>query len=139
MYSISTVSNSKNLDLTVTSEGCANSCDVGDSIVQTGELTIYEEFDEQICVNLVLTMSFGSTTSTGSGDLCEVFNVKSVDGSSECPAPGDYTFSTNMTVTSLTNGTLLYLISLLTLQQTANLVCISRFLVFCEGISVLMR
>ena len=104
MYSLSTTSSSTSIDLTMNSEACADNCQVGDSIVQSGDLIIYEEFDSKICVDLLLTASFATATSSSTGDFCEAFQVESVDGSSECPSPGEYTYSTNMTVTSLTGG-----------------------------------
>lgn len=104
MYSLSTTSSSKSIDLTMNSEACADNCQVGDSIVQSGDLIIYEEFDSQVCVDLVLSASFATATSSSTCDFCTLFIVESVDGSSECPSPGEYTYTTNMTVTSLTGG-----------------------------------
>ncbi|KAL3902461.1 MAG: hypothetical protein SGARI_005825 [Bacillariaceae sp.] len=104
MYSLSTEFNSGALDMTMTSEGCANNCEVGDSIVQSGDLTIYEEFDSTICVSIELTLFSSTSTATGTADFCDEYHVTSIDGSSECPSPGEYTFEADITVTSLSNG-----------------------------------
>ena len=104
-YTFDMTDNSEALDMTVAETHCADACQVGDSIMIAGDLTIYEEFTETLCIKLMIAIQGSTSTATGSGDFCTFANVVSVDGSTECPAPGDYTFEIPMTVTGLSRGT----------------------------------
>ena len=52
-YTIDMTDNSDPLDMSITSTNCADACQVGDSIMINGDLTIYQEFTETVCMTLV--------------------------------------------------------------------------------------
>lgn len=91
-------------DLEVNSIGCADQCQIQDSIVVTGTLTIndyYSSFAGWICDTVTLEMSDDSMpvrTVSNAELLCDAFRLSSVDNSTACPAPGQYEFTASMKV-----------------------------------------
>ena len=120
-YTIDMADNSDPLDMSIRSTNCADACQVGDSIMINGDLTIYQEFTETVCMTLVLSAYGNTATATGKDDFCTTLGVESVDGSTECPDPGDYTFSFPLTVNSLSTGKF----ALHAPEQPVNYKCIS--------------
>ncbi|MEL6661292.1 MAG: hypothetical protein AAFR36_32900 [Bacteroidota bacterium] len=95
------------LSLDVNSHACSNgACKVGSRIIVEGDMTLYQELTSTVCVYLVRNLNNGATSNsvTGTADLCEAFNIQSIDGSSTCPEPGNYTFQAEVSVTTLSAG-----------------------------------